>query len=128
MAYSEKLKSPLWQRKRLEVMQRDNFKCSCCSNDKIQLQVHHIEYFESLEPWEYPNDMLVTLCEPCHSKELIRFKYENKLLQSLKTNGFLADDILALSCIIDTKRSFTDSIKKLVKKFKEQTYAWKEGV
>jgi len=48
----------------------------------------------------------------------IRFKHENKLLQSLKTNGFLADDILALSCIIDTKRSFTDSIKKLVKKFR----------
>jgi len=28
--YAEKLKHPLWQRKRLEILNRDGFKCAQC--------------------------------------------------------------------------------------------------
>lgn len=120
MTYSEKLKDPRWQKKRLEIFQRDNFKCSCCSLDKTQLQVHHVEYLPSFTPWEYPNDMLITLCETCHTKEQHRFRHENLLLRSLKMKGFLADDILALSIIIETQTQFTDSIKRSIKKFRNE--------
>ena len=32
------------------------------------LQIHHKYYIHELEPWKYPNDALVTLCEDCHKK------------------------------------------------------------
>ncbi len=117
MKYSDKLKYPKWQKKRLEIMGRDSFKCSNCNTDKIELQVHHLDYFPSLEPWEYPNDMLITLCEPCHSKELRRFKHENYLLKCLQHKGFLADDLVCLMGIINTNPRFVEFIKNQIKKY-----------
>jgi hypothetical protein len=67
--YAELLKHPLWQRKRLEIMQRDGFKCCKCKNDQITLNVHHKKYIYGRKPWEYDNADLITLCEDCHSKE-----------------------------------------------------------
>lgn len=71
MNYSEKLLSPHWQRKRLEVMQRDNFQCMRCKNGDVTLNVHHIKYIPGREPWEYKLDNFETLCQPCHQKEHI---------------------------------------------------------
>ena len=66
MTYSEKLKDPRWQRKRLEIYQRDNFTClSCLRNDKT-LTVHHVVYSKKTEPWDYPDHCLQTLCLECH--------------------------------------------------------------
>ena len=66
LSYYEKLKLPLWQRKRLEIMERDLFTCVCCYGDEQTLNVHHHYYTKGKNPWEYPNDALVTLCENCH--------------------------------------------------------------
>lgn len=67
MNYSEKLKDPRWQRKRLEVLSRDNFRCDLCRRDTKTLHVHHRYYTRGLEPWEYPDQVYRTLCEDCHS-------------------------------------------------------------
>ncbi|MFA4944922.1 MAG: hypothetical protein WC789_09510 [Lentisphaeria bacterium] len=64
--YSEKLKDPRWQKKRLEVMQRDEFRCVECGASDQTLNVHHAYYVRGREPWEYPDESLHTLCEPCH--------------------------------------------------------------
>jgi hypothetical protein len=64
--YSEKLKDPRWQKKRLEILQRDNFKCKLCGDEKTSLQVHHKEYINGNDPWNYPDISLITLCEHCH--------------------------------------------------------------
>lgn len=66
MTYSEKLKSPKWQRKRLEILNRDNFTCKSCGDSENMLSVHHKRYFPNTEPWEYEDDLLVTLCQDCH--------------------------------------------------------------
>jgi len=66
MTYSEKLKHPKWQKKRLEVFQRDNFKCILCNDSESTLHVHHKEYISGLEPWEYTLDNFQSLCEYCH--------------------------------------------------------------
>jgi hypothetical protein len=51
-------------------MQRDGFKCRICGNDKKQLQIHHIYYDpDYINPWDYPDDLLTTLCNECHEKE-----------------------------------------------------------
>lgn len=67
--YSEKLQSPKWQQRRLKIFERDEWKCRCCGNNSRQLQVHHVDYIHGIEPWDYSDDMLVTLCNICHDKE-----------------------------------------------------------
>jgi hypothetical protein len=64
--YSELLMDPRWQKKRLEIMQRDEFTCQKCNHTKTTLNVHHIEYIKALKPWEYPEEKLITLCKFCH--------------------------------------------------------------
>lgn len=68
-SYSEKLKDPRWQKKRLEILQRDNWTCTSCGGTKTTLHVHHKYYTYGNEPWEYNNNVLITLCEHCHKSE-----------------------------------------------------------
>lgn len=66
--YYEKLKDPRWQRKRLEVMQRDDFACTRCGAKDETLNVHHWFYAKSGNPWDAKTNHLDTLCEDCHVK------------------------------------------------------------
>ena len=66
MKYSDLLKNPLWQRKRLEIMKRDKWKCFWCGDNTTTLHVHHIRYIYGRNPWEYDNSNFITLCENCH--------------------------------------------------------------
>ena len=68
MTYSEKLKDPRWQKKRLEIFQRDNFKCQCCRSVEKTLAVHHRWYLNGADPWDYEDEALMTLCEECHEQ------------------------------------------------------------
>lgn len=69
--YSEYLKNPKWQKKRLEILSRDNFSCVVCGNGidtDTQVHVHHLSYRKDCMPWEYDiNDMRV-LCRTCHQR------------------------------------------------------------
>lgn len=67
--YVEKLRDPRWQRKRLEILSRDNFTCLWCGETTKPLNVHHRYYVARRDPWEYPNGALQTVCEDCHSAE-----------------------------------------------------------
>lgn len=66
MTYREQLLHPNWQRKRLEILARDDFACKLCCDKDSTLHVHHKQYAKGRMAWEYPNDELVTLCEECH--------------------------------------------------------------
>jgi hypothetical protein len=61
-------KSPLWQKKRLEILERDDYQCQGCGDKESQLQVHHGYYEKGLKLWEYDNDTLWTYCESCHKQ------------------------------------------------------------
>ncbi len=69
ISYSEKLRDPRWQKKRLEVFQRDNWTCQKCFSKEDTLNVHHRKYIPKHDPWDYPLELLVTLCEECHEEE-----------------------------------------------------------
>lgn len=114
MTYSNKLKNPRWQKKRLEIFQMDKWECTNCKKGDLNLQVHHLEYIKGIDPWHYPDDMLTTLCEICHSKENSREKYETELLTSLKINGFLVFDIWHLATKLYTDTRFRDHLKQLL--------------
>lgn len=77
--YSDKLKSPKWQKKRLEILSRDNWKCRYCDNEEKQLQVHHLKYTERL-PHNEPSINLITVCEDCHKVvEFLKHKMYSEL-------------------------------------------------
>ena len=79
MTYAEKLRDGRWQQKRLEIFQRDNFKCCCCGSTN-DLQVHHLIYSKR-DPWDYPNDVYQTLCGDCHE---IRQELTDKIVDSIR--------------------------------------------
>ena len=62
--YSEKLKSPKWQKKRLEILQRDKFTCVLCGDTETELHINHLKY--TGEPYDAPNEDLETLYKVCH--------------------------------------------------------------
>lgn len=66
MTYAEQLKSPKWQKKRLEILERDSFTCTSCGDKEKQLHVHHGAYLSGMKVWDYDDSMLHTLCSDCH--------------------------------------------------------------
>lgn len=66
--YAQKLKDPRWQKKRLQILERDEWTCQECGDAETTLHVHHKRYGDG-EPWEAPDAWLVTLCEDCHAVE-----------------------------------------------------------
>lgn len=96
--YLAKYKDPRWQKKRLEIFERDEWTCQACmdciseeSDSKEAYQsfhVHHLYYNWGSAPWEYPNEALVTLCESCHQVETQDLKEaERRLIRALKVAG-----------------------------------------
>lgn len=77
-SFKEQYRHPNWQRKRLEIMERDQFMCQACYSDEDTLNVHHKRYFKGRMIWDYPNELLVTLCEGCH-------EYQHESSEGMKT-------------------------------------------
>lgn len=91
--YFDFLKCDEWKSKRVEILKRDNFKCTKCGNTptirtfsgstvvnlfkdgkpnpeniSVNLQVHHTLYVFNQMPWNYDNEELETLCNFCHEE------------------------------------------------------------
>lgn len=66
MTYAAQLRHPNWQRKRLQILERDGFTCQLCYDTETQLHVHHKRYIKGRLAWEYENEYLLTVCENCH--------------------------------------------------------------
>lgn len=84
--YSERLKDPRWQKKRLQIMERDRFTCRLCSDTETTLNVHHLFYEKGADPWDYPDSSLLTVCEPCH-EDLHISRFGESLLEALIVGG-----------------------------------------
>lgn len=70
--YEKKLSDPRWKMKREKILDRDGHRCVWCGRTD-HLQVHHKYYMKYpdgrfAEPWDYPDDKLITLCENCHRR------------------------------------------------------------
>jgi hypothetical protein len=73
MTYAQQLRDRRWQRKRLEILERDQWcckhpECTKPEDDAVMLVVHHRVYHAGKMPWEYEDPDLLTLCERCHGK------------------------------------------------------------
>lgn len=67
LAAGDDYQHPKWQKRRLEIMQRDDWKCRGCGSGDKMLQVHHRRYARKL--WDAPDHDLVTLCVECHAEQ-----------------------------------------------------------
>ena len=78
--YTELFKDVRWQKKRLEVLNANNWECENCGDKEKTLMVHHKFYKKDHLPWEYDSSDLLCLCEDCHNEY-------HKLLEIFKTVG-----------------------------------------
>lgn len=112
MDYKEKLKDPRWQKRKCEIMTRDNFTCQECGSKEKTLCVHHKTYenCENGDPWACPDEDLVTWCEDCHNK----FHHDEK---KGSIEGWLDDEtFIGLYC------AFSKTIHEVNEKWREE---WK---
>lgn len=84
--YGEKLFDPRWKNKRRLIMDRDNNRCKFCQKSEGRLHVHHKQYHFikrlqiHVDPWNYDNHLLITVCESCHSRGHYKYKVPIKYI------------------------------------------------
>lgn len=81
--YAEKFKDPRWQKRRLEIFDRDGWSCRECGDDSSNLQIHHLHYEWGRDPWDYPDSELITLCEVCHEVVTAQIREAKDLFSEL---------------------------------------------
>lgn len=108
--WSSEYRDTRWQKKRLEIMQRDNFTCTSCGReDKSILNVHHAYYIKGAKPWEYENDMLTTLCEDCHQE-----RHELNNLMLLRLSNLRKQEIEPMRFICGYGYKYMNNVAKII--------------
>ena len=73
----EKFRDIRWQKKRIEILERDGQSCQGIDENGVrckttlkdeQLEIHHRNY-TTPDPWDEPSENLIALCRSCHEKE-----------------------------------------------------------
>jgi hypothetical protein len=89
LTYSERLRDPRWQKKRLKIFERDDWTCRECGRQDNTLNVHHKFYLRGCRnPWDYTAEWLETLCAGCHDRREGAIEYLHRALL-LATTGEL---------------------------------------
>lgn len=70
LTYAEKLADVRWKRRRDDLLRRSNYTCAECAaplvSGTMDLQVHHVCYIACLDPWDYPDELLLVVCDYHH--------------------------------------------------------------
>lgn len=104
MTYSEQLKHPKWQKKRLSILERDQWCCQLCSDTESNLQVHHKEYISGRKPWEYEDSNFQTLCKHCHS--VVEYFKSKNLIPIISSKNIVEtfEDIMTIASILKSNK------------------------
>lgn len=135
MTYSEKLKDPRWQKRRLTILERDEWHCQMCFDSETMLVVHHRYYTPGAQPWEYDDDALVTLCDNCHQYEHECQGVFANLKQALGKAGAFTKDVHGLSVVFYESAILNEcdwsileeEIRSLLVSKKENGQAWSDA-
>lgn len=116
--YLAKFRDPRWQQRRLEIMQRDRWCCRYCYGANNTLNVHHRYYVWGNDPWDYPDEALVTLCEPCHEREQREMKKgKEALIRAVSRAGLWGYEMGNLADAIESARECYDLPPRLFSMF-----------
>lgn len=108
MTYKEQLTDPRWQKKRLQILERDNWTCQMCGSTEKQLHVHHFTYKSKNMAWDALNEDLVAWCCDCHF-----ITHINNL------TGLESELISYCQYMIGLFSTYTESDKSFMKGFNE---------
>lgn len=93
--YLDQIKSPKWQKRRLDILNRDDFTCQMCGSKDKTLHVHHTIYIPKRKIWEYSDKQLITLCEDCYNKEHFEYaEFVNQIITNMRYYGFTNKEIM----------------------------------
>jgi hypothetical protein len=92
-SWAERLKDR-WNGNWSKALERDNFKCVICGNEKSRMALHHLDGSGETEVKNHDLDNLMTLCGSCHHlfhhlhlvKENGEWKIRGKILDMLNLN------------------------------------------
>lgn len=113
MTYSQKLKDPRWQKKRLEILQRDSFSCQNCGETTKTLHVHHRVY-NGCDPWSINNECLLSLCEDCHKIFEIVTPEAIKNINSILKKRFYPNQIMLFAHLLESLQAKPDDIVEVL--------------
>lgn len=103
--YSKLLRDPRWQKKRLEILERDGWKCRYCGDTESTLHIHHLWYEDAHQPWQAHSWSLLTLCESCHeSAPVIRSKDQGRPGETLDALCVLSDTLFQRHGLSDCRQ------------------------
>lgn len=78
-------KTTAWKKKRLEILERDNYECVMCkaegkvtTSKDATLEIDHIVELETDESLALVDSNLRTLCRKCHNKRHDRFGFNKQ--------------------------------------------------
>jgi hypothetical protein len=131
MTYQEQIKDPRWQKKRLEILSRDEFTCHECGDTESTLHVHHLFYDFGKMIWEADDRHLITLCSSCHAAETEMSKdYISDLKREMANGKMLCADIASVVMFFNTFSEllnyppFFDIIEFALKNHREEVENW----
>lgn len=114
--FIQQYKDPRWQKKRLEIMERDNFFCTSCGDSESTLNVHHcVPYKKDCLIWEYENNELTTLCEDCHKEISESIEYCKLIIYDMcRWTSGSCETKLILDEICDMNPFELQSVRRLI--------------
>lgn len=137
--YALALLDSRWNKKRVQVLKRDNYRCTNCGADNCRLSVHHEIYLKDKQPWEVPMRYLKSMCDRCHSdahkdrligsfvKDRLpvhkRARKEEKIKMSPQEEKMLVAKLVILTRTNPTSKKWMGYEKKL---FEHKTLAQKD--
>lgn len=115
--YKEKLLDVRWQKRRLEILEKDHWACRACETKSGTMHVHHLWYVDG-NPWDAPDDALVTLCSKCHEHApVINWK------QAFLDMNLCESELLYIAIMLHWRRKKADELTKPVQeKFKTRFF------
>lgn len=127
LTYSEQLRHPLWQRKRLEVLEGAGWMCqTCCATDQT-LHVHHKRYVKGRMAWEYPALELAALCETCHQEAHFYSDSIANLLATLEVDGHPNSMAEAGAVLAGLYECCNDASSEASRPFLQNPWGWNIG-
>jgi len=94
--YQQKLLDPRWQKKRLEILSRDDFTCQSCFSKVDTLHVHH-RIYQAGDPWDTQDIYLISLCDNCHAHETNNLKFSSDSFTKILKSRFFSYEIDAIA-------------------------------
>lgn len=116
MTYEEKLLDPRWQKRKSEILTRDNYTCKSCGSKHITLHAHHIFYIPETNPWDYKDDAFITLCEVCHNTQhLIGNTLQQYLLELIRDKPLMIHMVCQLCVLAEKLPEFEEALRTFLR-------------